>query len=104
MKSSIFTYLTSFIFGAAAGAVFALLSAPQSGKRTRAQIRNEISDVRHQTKKAINGAQAQALDKLDNIQDRVREIGDEVKEQTERLQYAWHQMAAKPKAILVRAK
>ena len=104
MKSNIFTYVISFFFGAAAGAVLALLNAPQSGKRTRAQLRNEISDARYLTKKAITKAQARTMDKVDEIQDRIQGISDEALQQTKRLELAFQQIAANPKAILGRAR
>ncbi len=100
MRNNILTIVSVFIFGAIAGASFALLNAPQSGKRTRAQIRNEISDARYRTRKAMNEAQASAIDKLDEIQDRVKEISDEAMHQTESLKMAFQQAMEKPKAIL----
>ncbi len=100
MKSNVITYATSFIFGAAAGAVFAVLNAPQSGKKTRAQIQHDISNVRSHTKKVITRAQARTMDKLEDIQDFVKDIGDEAIHQTERLKLASQHVVAKPRAIL----
>ena len=104
MKNNVFTYVISFFFGAAAGAVVALLNAPQSGKRTRAQLRNEISDARYRTRKAISKAQTRTLDKIDDIQDRIQEISDEALQQTKKLELAAQQIMANPKAVLGRAR
>jgi gas vesicle protein len=103
MKSNVFTYVTSFAFGAAAGAAFALLNAPQSGKKTRTQLRKGASDVRYRTKKAITRTRARAMDKLDDVQSVVKGIGDGAMHQAERLKMVGQQIAAKPKAILERA-
>jgi gas vesicle protein len=104
MKTNVFTYVFSFLFGAAAGAVVALLNAPQSGKRTRAQLRNEIADARYRTRKAINKAQAHTMDRVEDIQERVQELGDEAVQQTRKLELAFQQVAEKPKAVLGRAR
>ena len=102
MKSNVLTYVTSFAFGAAAGAAFALLNAPQSGKKTRAQIRKEVSVVNSRTKRAINRTRTRAMRKLDDVQTIAKEVGDGAVHQAERLRMVGQQIAAKPKEILER--
>lgn len=104
MKSLILSTVTSLFIGAAAGATYALLNAPQSGKKTRAQIRKEISGVRSRTKKVITRAQARTMHRLDDIQDRVKEISNAAIEQAERLKKVSLQIAATPRTILEKVK
>lgn len=40
-------FVSGLLLGAAIGAGFALLTAPQSGRRTRRKIRRAAGDVRH---------------------------------------------------------
>lgn len=104
MSNKFFTYVTLFIVGAAAGASYALLNTPQSGKKTRAQLQKEMKGVRSRTRKAINKAQSSAMDRLDEIQDLIQEISDEAVHQTERLKAVSQQVADMPKTILERKK
>lgn len=103
-QSNIFTYVTSFIVGAAAGAVVALLNSPQSGKKTRTQLRRGISDARDRTTKVIARVQTNTMDKIDDIQSRVKEIGDEAAYQSKRLRAASKQFMEKPKTLLARTR
>ena len=98
MNGNISNYVTGFFFGAATGAVVALLNAPQSGKKTRTQIRKEVTAARNRTQKAITKAQTRTMDKLDDIQDRIKEISDGAVEQTERFKLATQQVMGKPNA------
>lgn len=111
MKTNFMTYLTTFVIGATAGTTLALLNAPQSGQKTRAQIRRQVSDVRSRTKKAINKVQDRTMDTVDDIQHRVKDISKEVNHQTARLNHqtarlrkASQQMMAKPSLFSGKAK
>lgn len=102
MKNNFFTYVTSFFVGAAAGAVVALLNSPQSGKKTRAQLRNGISDARARTRKVITKARTRTLKRFDDIQDLVNGVSDEAIQRAEKIKNVSRMVVAKPKAILDR--
>ncbi len=104
MKRNIFTLVAFFFLGAITGATVALLNAPQSGKKTRLQLRNEIADARYRTNKAIRGVQERALDQFDEIQDHVKDVSNEALQHTESVKSAFQQVAAMPKAILEKRK
>ncbi len=55
------TAMLSFLVGAAAGAAFAYLTAPQSGRRTRAQLREYFEEGRDSVRQLPEAA-AQAKD------------------------------------------
>jgi gas vesicle protein len=60
-EQQITTFLTGLLFGAVIGAGLALLSAPESGRRTRRKIVRAAGDVR------------------ENTQDRIEDFADDVK-------------------------
>lgn len=66
--------LAGLLLGALAGAVAMLLLAPQSGKKTRRQIRRKGRDLREQTtdtiEDGVSGARARAQDVKTNIHER----------------------------------
>jgi gas vesicle protein len=57
-----------------------LLLAPQSWKKTRAQIRQKSIELRDQTGKTVEGAVAQARGKARQITDDVREQAGELQQ------------------------
>lgn len=65
------------VAGGAIGAGLALLYAPQSGRRTRRQIRGYAHKVR-------NEAEQMASDLTDSVSDMVEEIGEKTGELTQR--------------------
>ncbi len=65
--------LAGLLLGGLAGAVAMLLLAPQSGKKTRGQIREQSIELRDQTVKSVEGAVAQARGEARQIADDVRE-------------------------------
>jgi gas vesicle protein len=71
--------LAGLLVGGLAGVVVMLLLAPQSGKETRDQIRQQGIELRDQTVKSVEGAVAQARGKA-------RQITDDVLEQAGELQ------------------
>ena len=72
-------FLAGLLIGGLVGAVAMLLLAPQSGKRTRAQIQLKSMELREQTTEAVEDAMVQARTKG-------RQIRAGVHEQTEALQ------------------
>jgi gas vesicle protein len=68
------------LIGGLAGAAAMLLFAPQSGKRTRAQIQQKSIQLRDRTTKKINKAVAQVRSKTNQITDDVREKAGELKQ------------------------
>ena len=73
-------FLVGLLVGGLAGVVAMLLLAPQSGKKTRAQIRQKSIDLRDETVKAVEGAVAQARGKARQITDDVREQAGELQQ------------------------
>ena len=72
--------LAGLLVGALAGAGAMLLLAPQSGKKTRAQIQQNSIELRDQTVKTVEGAAAQARGKARQITDGVREQAGELQQ------------------------
>jgi len=66
------------LVGGLTGAGTMLLGAPQSGKKTRAQIRKKSIKMRDQTVKAMEGAVAQTRDKAHQLTDDVHEQAGEL--------------------------
>ena len=62
MKGS---HVAAFLIGAIAGGVAALLYAPQSGKKTRKQIREYVGEEMEQAPGRIDATKVQRL--LDNL-------------------------------------
>ena len=73
-------FLAGLLVGGLAGAVAMLLLAPQSGKKTRAQIQQNSIELRDQTAKAVEGAVAQARGKARQITDDVHEQAGELQQ------------------------
>ena len=68
------------LVGGLAGAGAMLLLAPQSGKKTRAQIRRKSIDLQEQTVKTVEDAVAQARGKAHQIADDVHEQAGELQQ------------------------
>jgi len=66
------------LVGGLAGAGTMLLRAPQSGKKTRAQLRKKSIEMRDQTVKTVENAMAQTRDKARQITDDVRDQAGEL--------------------------
>ncbi|RPI50408.1 MAG: YtxH domain-containing protein, partial [Chloroflexi bacterium] len=75
----VWSFLVGLLLGGLAGVVATLLLAPQSGKKTRAQIRRTSTELRDQTVKTVDGAVAQARGEA-------RQITDDLLEQAGELQ------------------
>lgn len=69
MKGS---HVAAFLIGAAAGSIVALLYAPQSGDRTRRQIRNFVDDEMDQARDLVNKTTDNAKRAVQYGMDRVK--------------------------------
>lgn len=72
------SFLAGVLFGGLAGAATMLLLAPQSGKRTRAQIQLKSMELRDQTTEAMDDAMLQTRVKARQIKTDVREKAEEL--------------------------
>ena len=72
--------LIGLLIGGLAGAVAMLLFAPQSGKRTRAQIEHKSIQLRNRTTKNVKKAVAQVRSKTNRITAEVQEKAGELKQ------------------------
>jgi gas vesicle protein len=77
---NIWGFLAGLLVGGLAGAGAMLLLAPQSGKETRAQIRQKSIELRDQTVKTVEDTVAQARGKAHQITDDVREQAGELEQ------------------------
>jgi gas vesicle protein len=77
---NIWALLAGLLVGGLAGAGAMLLLAPQSGKKTRAQIQQKSIELRDQTVKAVEGAVAQVRGKASQITDDVRKQAGELQQ------------------------
>jgi len=73
-------FFAGLLIGGLAGAVAMLLLAPQSGKRTRAQIQLKSMELREQTTEAVEDALKQARTQGRQIRADVREKADELQQ------------------------
>ena len=74
-----FVFLGGLLLGILTGAVAMLLLAPQSGKKTRIQIRRKGRKVRKQTGVIIN-------DGLEQIRDKTHQVTTSLQDQADELQ------------------
>jgi len=76
----VWSFLVGLLLGGLTGAVAMLLLAPQSGKDTRDQVRQQGIELRDQTVKSVEGAVTQARGKARQITDDVREQAGELQQ------------------------
>ncbi len=79
-KNGLLNILIGTLVGGLAGAAVMLLFAPQSGKRTRAQIQNKSIQLRDRTTKNIKKAVAQVRSETGKITTGVKEKAGELKQ------------------------
>ena len=72
--------LISLLIGGVAGAAAMLLFAPQSGKRTRAQIQHRSIQLRNRATKSVKEAVAQVRSGTKRVTTEVREKAGELKQ------------------------
>jgi gas vesicle protein len=75
------SFLTGLLLGSAAGAVIMLLFAPQSGEKTRQQIRRNAIELRDQTTASVEDAVTQVRAKAGKIMADVSGQAMELKQQ-----------------------
>jgi gas vesicle protein len=73
-------FLAGLLIGSLAGAGTMLLLAPQSGKKTRAQIQQKSIELRDQTVETVEDAVTQARTKAHQITTGVREKAEELQQ------------------------
>ena len=56
------SFLSAFLLGATAGATVALLTAPRSGRETRAQLKSAALDLQKNVQKKMKRAGAKAME------------------------------------------
>ena len=76
-----FLFLGGLLLGSVAGAGAMLLLAPQSGKKTRKQLRRKGRKMRKQTAKTVKHTAEQVQDKADHVTTSIQDVIDD---QTER--------------------
>jgi gas vesicle protein len=79
-------FLAGIVIGGLAGSVTMLLLAPQSGKRTRAQIRHKSLELRDQATDSIDDAMTQARTTGRQISANVQKQADKIQQKAEKLQ------------------
>ena len=79
-------FLLGFIIGGMAGAVTALLMAPQSGDETRTFIREKAIEIKDKAGETVDEAYAQAEKAALEAQERFQELAEMTKEKSVELQ------------------
>ena len=79
-------FVAGLLIGSLAGAGTMLLLAPQSGKRTRAQIRHQGLELRDQATETIDDALTQARTTGHQISATVQKQAEKVQKQAEKVQ------------------
>jgi gas vesicle protein len=79
-------FLAGILVGGLAGAGTMLLLAPQSGQRTRVQIRRKGEDLRDQAVDSMEDAMAQARATSRHITAGVHKQADKIQQQAEKIQ------------------
>jgi|WetSurMetagenome_2_1015567.scaffolds.fasta_scaffold409899_2 gas vesicle protein len=78
-------FLIGFIVGGVAGAVAALLLAPQSGEETRGLIRDKSIELRDKAALQAEALQARAGEMASTVQERGKEIYSDVQSRSKDL-------------------
>lgn len=69
---NILTGVTGFVIGGVAGGLVALLSAPQSGLKTRALIRDKSVEIKDRVVDRIQDTRAQAVQRVDKVKEDIQ--------------------------------
>ena len=80
--------LTGMVIGGLVGAGTMLLLAPQPGEKTRAELKEGVSDLRHRTAETMN-------DKLTQVKSKANQIKDDVQIKAQDLQHQGQDLLAK---------
>jgi gas vesicle protein len=76
-------FLAGLLAGSLVGAGAMMLLAPQSGKRTRAQIQRRSAELREQTADTVEDSLAQARARAEHITDDVRKQTDKLEQRAQ---------------------
>lgn len=72
-------YITmGILFGAAAGMIAGMLSAPKSGRETRAELKLKAMDAKDRTKSELNTQRDMVAEKLNKTLDKSKRVADNV--------------------------
>jgi gas vesicle protein len=74
-------FLTGVLVGGVAGAVAALLFAPQSGEETRQQIQQKAAELRDQTTSTVENTVAQVQSRASQLKTDIGEKATNLKQQ-----------------------
>ena len=80
--------LIGLIFGSIAGAVSMLFLAPQSGKKTRAEVQQSVAQLRDHTAEAVK-------DRVEQVKTRTDQIKTELKSKAAELEHKGKDLLAK---------
>ena len=69
------------LVGAAAGFVTGILTAPKSGKETRADLKQKAEEVKSKAEKTVNDTRKTVEKTVDDYRDRVSRAADSAKEE-----------------------
>ncbi|MEZ0487091.1 YtxH domain-containing protein [Fibrella aquatica] len=78
-------YLAGVVTGLLGGLAIGLLFAPRSGKDTREQIADSVSDKADKAKDRWNKVKSQAKDSYDDLKSNVSHVADEAQDKAEQL-------------------
>jgi gas vesicle protein len=73
-------FIAGLALGSVISAVVMLLVAPQSGKKTRRQIRRKGKELRHQASDAVDDTVAQVRAKARHVSDRIHDQAEALQE------------------------
>lgn len=79
-------FVAGMLIGGLAGAGAMLLMAPQSGQRTRVQIRRKSMQLRDQAQESMDGAVDQVRATSEQFAAQVQKQGDKLQKQADKLQ------------------
>jgi gas vesicle protein len=80
---AVFSFLGGLLLGSVAGAGGMLLMAPQSGKKTRKQLRQKGRKMQKQTAKTVKHKAEQVQDKAHEVTTSIQDVVDDQKERWE---------------------
>ena len=88
-------FVAGLTFGSVISAVVMLLVAPQSGKKTRRQIKKKGKELRHQASDAVDGTVTQVRDAVDDkvaqVRAKTRQVSARIHDKAEALQDRGHE-------------
>jgi len=71
------------VLGAVAGVVAGLLTAPKSGKETRAELKRKKDDAQDKATAKVNEVRGKANDKAEELKGRAREAANDAKDRAD---------------------